>query len=210
MIIEKKWFPVIYMFLVTAFFSSIVIGFTQFTSGRVEANQKLAFEKAILAVLPGLYDEKKKTSNLQLHKRFTEKVNEPDKLSAGAYTFTDSDKIIAYALPISGRGFWAPIKVIIGIQADKKTITGLAIYQQNETPGLGAEITKPEFRDQFNGKVMLLGEKPLSFKRPGDSLDKNSVHAITGATQTSVRLEKIINDSLKAWQKQIANKLDGD
>ena len=210
MIKEKKWFPVIYMFLATAFFSSIVIGFTQFTSSKVEANRKLAFEKAILSVLPGLYDEKEKISNLELHKRFTEKVNEPDASSGGAYSFTDSGKIIAYALPISGRGFWAPIKAVIGIEADGKTITGIAIYQQNETPGLGAEIAKPEFRDQFNGKVMLLGKKPLSFKRPGASLDKSSVHAITGATQTSVRLEKIINDALRAWQKQKSNKSKGD
>jgi Na(+)-translocating NADH:ubiquinone oxidoreductase C subunit len=210
MIKEKKWFPVVYMFLATAFFSSIVIGFTQFNNSRVEANQKLAFEKAILAVLPGLYDEQKKTPNLQLHKRFTEKVNAPDRSSAGAYTLTDSGKIIAYALPISGRGFWAPIKAVIGIKADRKTITGIAIYQQNETPGLGAEIVKPEFRNQFRGKVILMDDKPLSFKRPGTSLDKNSIHAITGATQTSVRLEKIINDALKAWQKQMSNKLDGD
>ena len=44
MIREKKWFPIVYMFLVTTIFSSIVIGFTQFTANRVEANQKLSFE----------------------------------------------------------------------------------------------------------------------------------------------------------------------
>ncbi len=208
MIKEKKWFPVIYMFLVTALLSSIVIGFTQFTSNRVEANRKLAFEKAVLAVLPGLSDEKEKATGLQLHLRFAEKVNEPDDYSAGAYTLIGSGKIIAYALPISGRGFWAPIKGIIGIEADRKTITAIAFYQQNETPGLGAEITKPEFRDQFKGKVMRMGEKLLSFERPGTKLDKNSVHALTGATQTSTRLETIINDALKKWQQQLGDGLD--
>lgn len=210
MIHDKKWFPVVYMFAMTAVISSIVIGFTQLTSGRVEANEKLAFEKAILAVLPGLYDENEKVSSLQLHQRFTERVHEPDARSAGAYTMTDSGKVVAYALPIAGQGFWAPIRGVIGIRADGKTITGLAIYEQNETPGLGAEISHPQFRDTFKGKVMFVGAKPLQIKRPGSSLDSHSVHAVTGATQTSIRLEKLINDALNAWRKQIANKADGE
>ena len=83
MIRKKRWYPVVYMFLVTAFFSSMVIGFTRFTSSRVEANQMLSFEKAVLAVLPGLYDNKEKLSSLNIHTRFTEKVNKPDEKSAG-------------------------------------------------------------------------------------------------------------------------------
>lgn len=206
MIAERKWFPVIYMFLVTAFFSSIVIGFTQLTADRVDANEKLSFEKAVLMVLPGLYDEG--LSRLELHRRFTDEVTKPDESTGGAFTLRKNAVIEAYALPVSGQGFWAPIKGIIGIKADRKTITAIAFYRQNETPGLGAEIAKPEFRNQFNGKVMLTGEKPLSIKRPGAVLDKSSVHAVTGATQTSVRLEKIINNALKKWQEQMANESD--
>ena len=208
MIKEKKWFPVIYMFLITTLFSSIVIGFTQFTADRVEANQKLFFEKAVLEVLPGLYDEN--LSRLELHRRFSDGVTKPDKSTGGAYTLRKGGVIKAYALPISGRGFWAPIKGVIGIEADEKTITAIAFYQQNETPGLGAEIAKPEFRDQFKGKVIATGEKPLSMKRPDAKLDKNSVHAVTGATQTSTRLEKIINDALKSWEEQMDKKRDGE
>jgi Na+-transporting NADH:ubiquinone oxidoreductase subunit C len=208
MIREKKWFPVIYMFLVTTLFSSIVIGFTQFTADRVEANQKLSFEKAVLTVLPGLYDEN--LSRLELHRRFTDEVTKPDKSTGGTFTLIKNGVIEAYALPISGQGFWAPIKGIIGIEADRKIITAIAFYQQNETPGLGAEIAKPEFRNQFKGKVILTGEKPLSIKRPGDELDKSSVHAVTGATQTSTRLEKIINDALKDWKEQIDKRPDGE
>ena len=53
---EKPWFPAVYMFVVTAFFSSIVIGFSRLTEKRVEANTTLAFEKAVLSVLPGMLD----------------------------------------------------------------------------------------------------------------------------------------------------------
>jgi Na+-transporting NADH:ubiquinone oxidoreductase subunit C len=201
--VQKLWFPVVYMFAVTAFFSSIVIGFTQATGNRIGANQKLSFEKAILAALPDLYDESEKISGLELHKRFTEKVSAPDEQTAGAYTLKESGKIVAYALPIEGKGFWARIKGVIGIRADKKTITGIYFYQQSETPGLGAEIAKPEFRNQFKGKIISVGEKPLTIARPDSTLDRSSVHAVTGATQTSTRLEVIINNGLKQWQQEM-------
>ncbi|MBN2180512.1 MAG: FMN-binding protein [Sedimentisphaerales bacterium] len=197
MIRKKAWFPVVYMFCLTAFFSTIVIGFTQVTGERVEANEKLSFEKAVLAALPGLYE--KNLSRLELHKRFTESVSPPDNFSAAAYTLRQNGQIIAYALPVSGRGFWAPIKGVIGIKADKKTITGIAFYQQNETPGLGAEIAKAAFTEQFRGKTISTDGPPLNIKRPGAVLGDSDVHAVTGATQTSTRLEKIINDGLEEW-----------
>jgi Na+-transporting NADH:ubiquinone oxidoreductase subunit C len=199
---DKWWFPVVYMFVMTAFFSSIVIGFSQFTSDRVEANEYLAFEKAVLAVLPGLLDTTE--GRVQLHRKFVERIGDPNEQSGGACTLKEAGKIIAYALPISGQGFWAPIKGVIGIEADRQTITGIAFYEQNETPGLGAQITKDAFRIQFNGKVISLTGKPLNIKRPSDVLGKSDVYAVTGATQTSTRLEKIINDSLKDWLSKVA------
>ena len=199
---EKKWFPILYMFVVTAFFSSIVIGVSQFTKERVTANQKRSFEQAVLAVGPGMYDAD--ASDLELHRRFQEHISRPDEFTAGAYTIKKKSQLIAYALPIQGQGFWAPIKGVIGIGADEKTITGVVFYEQKETPGLGAQITTIEFRGQFQGKVMSAGPKPITFKRPGDVLGKSDVHAVTGATQTSARLEKIINDGLRTWQLKMA------
>ena len=201
---SKWWFPILYMFAVTALFSSVVIGLTQFTAERVAVNEKIAFEKAIVRVLPGLYD--KDMSRLELHRTFVERVTEPDEGSAGAYMLTRSGQIVAYALPFSGRGFWAPIKGVIGIDADRSTITAIAFYEQNETPGLGAEITKPPFRQQFEGKVIAAGQKPISFKRPGAELAESDVHAVTGATQTSTRLEKIINAELVEWTSRLTRR----
>lgn len=201
---EKRWFPILYMFLVTAFFSSVVIGFTNLTRRRVEANAELAFERAVVAVLPQLHEPG--LSALEVHRRFTEQVTEPNPTSGGAYTFQRNGRIAGYALPIAGQGFWAPIKGIIGIAADRKTVTGIAIYEQNETPGLGGEVAQPPFQEQFQGKTLSAGEKAIGFRRPGEDLDNNEVHAVTGATQTSVRLEGIINASLKTWQSQVGQK----
>lgn len=198
---EQRWFPILYMFLVTAFFSTIVIGFTSMTRQRVEANEKLAFERAVISVVPDFSGAK--LSNDEVHQRFVEMVEEPTESSGGAYTVTKNGQLVVYALPVIGQGFWAPIGGIIGIEPDRKTVTGIAFYEQNETPGLGAEITKPPFRNQFKGIQLASQGKPLGMKRPGEELDDNTVHAITGATQTSTRLEGIINSALAEWQSSV-------
>ena len=204
---QRRWYPIIYMFVVTAAFSSVVIGVSAVTRERVQANERLAFERAILAVLPGLYESGLGAE--EIHRRFVEQVREPDASSGEAYTLQQDGRIVAYALPIAGQGFWAPIRGVIGIAADRKTVTGIAFYEQNETPGLGAEIAKPPFRNQFKGKVLSWEGKPIDMRRPGAELGANDVHAVTGATQTSVRLEEIINREVKAWQSKIAAEGDG-
>ena len=206
MIRKQSWFPIAYMFCVTAFFSSIVIGLTRLTSERMEANAQLAFERAVLSVLPGV--EVDKMTRPEIRKAFTELVNAPDASSNGAYMATQNGQVTAYALPISGQGFWAPIKGVIGIETDKKTLTGIAFYEQNETPGLGAEIAQAPFRDQFEGKVMASEDAPIDIRRPGATLGVSEVHAVTGATQTSDRLEIIINTALRPWRNPNSEKGD--
>ncbi|MFA5784193.1 MAG: FMN-binding protein [Phycisphaerae bacterium] len=197
----KRWFPIIYMFVITAAFSAVIIGFAKMTEQRVKTNDALAFELAVLKVLPGMYDPNQTAA--ELHRRFTEQVKKPTDQTAGAYSLEKDGQIAVYALPFTGQGFWAPIDGVIGINADKKTVTGISIYQQRETPGLGAEVAQHEFTVQFDGLEISNTIKPISFKRPGEPLSKSEVHAVTGATQTSIRLEKVINDALNQWREKI-------
>ena len=203
---EQRWFPILYMFIVMAAFSSVVIGFSSLTRERVKSNERLAFEKAVVAVLPDLHESG--LGSAEIHRRFTEQVTEPDASSGDAFTFRKDGKIASYAVPFEGQGFWAPIRGIIGVQADKRTVTGIAFYEQSETPGLGAEIVKPLFRNQFEGKVLGQEGKPINIRRPGAELGKSDVHAVTGATQTSTRLEGIINRAVSQWQSQVGKESD--
>jgi len=196
---DKRWYPVLYMFIITAVFSTALIGFSQYTQNRVEVNQQLSFEIAVLKVLPGMYNPE--LSSIELHNKFIDQVNEPTEQTNGAYTIKSVDIIKAYALPIEGQGFWDQIKAVVGIDSDKKTITGFVVYQQRETPGLGAEIAKHEFTKQFENLKIAATGKAITFKRPGQELEQGQVHAVTGATQTSTRLERIINETLERWLK---------
>ena len=41
---------------------------------------------------------------------------------------------------------------------------------------------------------------PFTFQRVGSALAENEVHAVTGATQTSNRLEKLLNEDVATWR----------
>jgi Na+-transporting NADH:ubiquinone oxidoreductase subunit C len=198
---KNRWFAVIYMFLVTAFFSSIIISLSIATRERVKINEELALEQAVLEVIPGLYDDG--MGNAALHRRFQEHITLPSEETGGAWAYRTDNGIEAYAVPIAGQGFWAPIKGVIGVKSDLQTVTGIAFYEQSETPGLGAVIVTDDWRSQFEDKLLAKNETALKMKRPGESTRENEVNAVTGATQTSVRVAKLINDSVGEWRTKV-------
>lgn len=198
---DKVWFPVVYMFVVTLLLSAVLVIFGAFTRQRVEDNERIAFERAVLEAVP--IELAKRISPAEIHRLYVQNIKDATSQTGGALLYTKDDSLIAYALPLEGPGFWAPIKGVIGIAEDMRTITGIAFYEQNETPGLGGEITKPQFQNQFEGKKLATDGVPLEMRLPTEPLDENSVHAITGATQTSTRLADFMNERLRAWRAAV-------
>lgn len=196
---DKAWYPIVYMFVATLFFSAILIVFGSFTRQRVQDNERIAFERAVLEALP--IDLPKNAPPPVIHKMYMENIKDATESTAGALRYMKADSLIAYALPLEGPGFWAQVKGVIGIVADTKTVTGISFYEQNETPGLGGEIIKSAFRNQFIGKRLADKGIPLEIRMVSAPLDESSVHAVTGATQTSTRLGKFMNEQLIAWQE---------
>ena len=68
----------------------------------------------------------------------------------------------------------------------------MTILSHGETPGLGANSTKPEFRDRFIGKA---GELVVN----KTSNDGQNVQAITAATITSKAVVAAVNDALSVF-----------
>ena len=77
----------------------------------------------------------------------------------------------------SNSGFSGRIELMVGLLADG-TINKVSVLQQSETPGLGANMVNPKFKDQFDGK------NPASFKLSVKK-DGGDVDAITAATISS-------------------------
>jgi Na+-transporting NADH:ubiquinone oxidoreductase subunit C len=198
---DKAWFPILFMFLASVFFVAILVVFGAFTQKRVDANQRIAFERATLQALPLELPEK--ADPAELHDIFTGKISDTVIGKDTVYLYKEAGELVAYALPIRGPGFWAPIEGVIGIDKDRRTITGISFYKQEETPGLGAEIANMPFRSQFKGKKIAAQGTPFEIRSVSTELDASSVHAVTGATQTSTRLEKFLNERLAAWRDEM-------
>lgn len=197
---DNPAYPVAYMFCVTFVFTGIIVGVSRATRERVEQNQQIMRERAILmATLPDEVDYR--TPSPVVHQTFLERVTPPGEGEV-LYRVMENDTLRAYALPLDGQGFWDDIRGMLGLEPDKETIVSIAFHVQAETPGLGAEITQPHFREQFRGKKLAPDDKPLEVVSPAEETTEHSVHAITGATQTSIRVERIINASVRAWREQ--------
>jgi len=196
---DKPYFAVVYMFVLTMFFSALLIGFSWMTSGRVQMNEQLNFERAVVQVFPEIQYQ----NNQQIHDIFNEQFVRKEQLKC--YLYYKDHQLAGYAVPFSGQGFWDKIKGVVGIAVDKKTVTGVAFYEQKETPGLGARIAENEFRNQFIGKTIADSVTPIGIVSPAQTLAENQVHAVTGATQTSVRLEALMNRDIRAWLDAMKN-----
>lgn len=196
---DTIWYPVVFMFMITLVLSSILIGVNSHTRSRVEKNRELMFERAVMAsVLPDQFTMESPAD--KVHTAFQKNIQSPDSESDPAYRYYENGNLTAYALPFSGKGFWDRIKGVIGFRPDRQTITGIAFVEQNETPGLGGEIVKPYFRERFEGITIRTTGKAVNLVAVSEETGANRIHAITGATQTSNKLEIIINNAVKNWK----------
>lgn len=103
------------------------------------------------------------------------------------------DKVELALLPISGTGYGGPIEAMIAIGDDMTTVSALAIMSHSETPGLGARIDEPAWRQQFVGKPIAdeTGTPRLSVAR-GRATTEFEVDAITGATRTNNAITRML------------------
>ncbi len=128
-----------------------------------------------------------------------------DKRRLPVYECTLADGAVKYILPVYGAGLWGPIWGYVAFDADGSTIYGAYFAHQGETPGLGAEIEKPAFSNQFKGKqvfkdgrfrpveVVKAGQKPLD--------GQDYVDGISGGTITSKGVSAMLDNCLTPYRK---------
>lgn len=108
-----------------------------------------------------------------------------------------------YIIPVYGAGLWGPIWGYIAFDVNCNTIYGAYFAHQGETPGLGAEIEKPAFSDQFKGKDIFNSEgqfQSVKVVKNGQEPSEGSfVHAISGGTITSQGVQKMLQNSLEPY-----------
>lgn len=124
------------------------------------------------------------------------------------YVMEENGEPKAYVVPMEGNGLWGPISGYVAFEPDCRTIRGVTFFAEKETPGLGAEITKPPFQDQFKGKhvmdengnlLPLIVVKGKAAELVPDEID-HAVDGISGATLTSNGVQAMFAEWLERYK----------
>ena len=180
-----------------------------------ELNVEIDSKKNILACLgykqneanPWTADSIKRIFDNNIQMNFTEEENFP------LYVDKKNGIVQGYAIPISGKGLWSTLYGYFAVEPDGKTAKGITFYSHKETPGLGGEVDKAWFKDNFIGKRFvnddgeLVGIKVVKGK--ADPNSKYEVDGISGATITSKGVETFLASDLKKYETFFKNIRNG-
>jgi len=108
--------------------------------------------------------------------------------AAAVYLVMDGGRIEQVILPVEGAGLWATMYGFLAVEADGNTVRGLQFYDHGETPGLGDQVDKPAWREQWRGKKLFdaNGEPQIEVIKgfaPDDS--EYEIDGLAGATLTA-------------------------
>lgn len=119
-----------------------------------------------------------------------------------------------YAFPTSGPGLWSTVYGFLALESDLATIAGITFFRHGETPGLGGEVDKDWFQNQFEGKKLFKDGEPVEFQvvkggvesRYPDGND-HAVDGISGATITSDGVADFINEDFRRYNQAYFERL---
>jgi electron transport complex protein RnfG len=118
------------------------------------------------------------------------------------YRGSAAGQTLGYAVRLETQGYGGTITMLVGLSEDAETIRGISIVEQVETPGLGGNITRDEFREQFEG---LDASAQISYvKNIEPDPAANEIQALSGATITSSAIVSGINGQLDQARETIA------
>jgi Na+-transporting NADH:ubiquinone oxidoreductase subunit C len=182
---------VVFMLIVGLIVAGMLAGLASYTKPLVEKNQKLRKMEKVLTSFAIDYSEDNLT---EVYKNEIEIVEE-----GGQEFYKTSNGDIAFMF--EGKGLWATINGFIAFKSDMKTLKGISIMSQGETPGLGGRIKEEWFINQFND----LEYKPeiVILKASKTADQPNEVDGIAGATLTGDVLAKILNNNIEEALQQL-------
>ena len=128
-----------------------------------------------------------------------------DRRELPVFVCTTADDAKKYIVPVYGAGLWGPIWGYVAFDADGSTIYGAYFAHQGETPGLGAEIEKPAFSSQFEGKQVFKDGRfrPIAVVKAGQPPlnGEDYVDGISGGTITSKGVGAMLDNCLTPYKK---------
>lgn len=141
----------LYMFLLTLFFTAIVSVTKVVNEERINNNQQSKLQRVILRVLQVPVQGDMRVEDLQV--LYKKRVRVTELAGRTVYTAFEQNGVTVsgHATTLNGPGFWGPVYAMVGVDGGVTKIIGIEFYKHQETPGLGARISESWFEEQFIG-----------------------------------------------------------
>jgi len=212
----KPWFIVGFMAAVALVFGSGVTGIYLGAAGLLQRNTEFLRQRALVSVFG--YGDPRSMTKPEVSALVTaqvvagERCTDPETGASfeliKAYADAGRTELKAYGFQFRGLAFWGPVQAILAVTPDLTRTVGLVVLEQSETPGLGGRIEEPVFTDQFRAGITVAPNGPGPFIRMASAgtpdPDGRQVDAITGATQTCMALERVLNQQLGVFHRAMA------
>ncbi|MBR3819798.1 MAG: RnfABCDGE type electron transport complex subunit G [Clostridia bacterium] len=104
---------------------------------------------------------------------------------------------LGYAFTVSENGYGGEIKVMVGIKPDGAVSKVAILSADNETPGLGQNVKKDSFLDQFIDKI---GALTVTKNAPSSDTE---IQAVTSATISSSAVTRAVNAALAYYAENL-------
>lgn len=175
--------PAVALFIICLVSTFLLGGTDLLTKDKIAEVQQKAAQEARLKVCPEAVS-------------FKEKEVTVDGTSYIVFEGIDSEeKTVGFAVSAFDKSYGGEIQVMTGFDSKLK-ITGVEILSIDDTPGLGMNAKKEEFRAQFSGKT---GELSVSKQASAE----NEIQALTGATITSKAVTRCVNAAYAAVMSDV-------
>ncbi len=167
--------PTVTLFLI-CFVITAALGVTNFfTAGQIAALEKKTQDEAMNLLLPA--DEYAVIED------------------STSYCAVKNNETIGYVFITSEKGYGGEIRVMTAVNLDGSVKAVTVLAADDETPGLGQNVTKKSFLDRYTGHF-----KGISVVKNNADSSLNQIDASTGATISSRATTKAVNKALELYE----------
>ena len=143
-----------------------------------------------------------------------ESAKAPESRKFPVFVRMEDGREVIFCVPVSGKGVWSTLYGYIALKRDFNTVAGMTFYRHGETPGLGAEIEKRWFLENFRGRKIrdrngaLVSISVVKGRAdPGSPMYQHQVDGISGATLTGDGVTQLLLKSLRLYEPYFQRKI---
>lgn len=177
--IKEILVPALSLFLICLVVTALLAGTNLLTKDIIAEQSRLAEEQSRQLVLP--------------------EAKSFDQLTAGETVYyagkDDGGSLVGYVFTTESKGYGGTLKVMTGIGADAQ-VHGVVLLSHSETPGLGANAEKEDFRQQYQQAAPENG-----FEVVKATPAEGQIEAMTGATISSKAVTEAVNQAVALFHQ---------